>query len=146
MDLQKMGKEKARKILSNATYLENDLVVTKRNEFRIFGCPWSPNGKSSNKGWQFPTKERERDFLGPLANLDSVDIVMSHAGGYKNKYEFDLILQRLKPRLNVSGHYHEEFGAKFQDSTTFVNCAILNKWYWPLHPVSVIDLLNPDVE
>lgn len=140
MHFRDLGKEKMQRKLTNATYLDNSMAVTKSDNITIFGCPWSPNGRSGNKGWQFSTVEDNEEFLAPLSELSELDILISHAGSHLRRTALNASTKRVKIKVNVFGHFHEQFGVKFIEETAYVNCALLNKKYWPLHPVTVVDL------
>jgi len=138
--LKRLGKAAVQQRLKPAIYLENDLV-TSSNNISIFGSPWSPAEMKNYIAFQFYDPKEEDAFLKPIRDLKpgSVDVLMTHAGGYREN-DLKPIVEKLKPRVNLSGHYHTQYGVRFIGDTCFINCANLNGLYWPKNPVVVLDI------
>jgi len=157
--IQRLGKVEAQRRLYPARYLENDLAVTSEN-ITIFGSPWSNNEQRSHTGFQFSDPKAATEFLAPLRALEpgSVDVLLTHAGGnhrtrrnrtydermplskHNRPYDMAPIVANLRPLVNISGHYHSEYGITSKGGTVFANCASLNGLYLPWHHTVVIDI------
>jgi Icc-related predicted phosphoesterase len=138
--IQRLGKAEVQKRLEPSVYIENDLVVSSGG-LTIFGSPWSAPEMKTHIGFQFFDPIEEKKFLQPLEHLEpgSIDILMTHGGG-NHSSALTPIVQRLKPRVALSGHYHSEYGVQFVGETIFINCANVNVLYSPANPVVVFDI------
>jgi len=138
--IQRLGKAEVQKRLKPAIYLENDLAVSSGN-LTLFGSPWSAPEMKNHIAFQFFDPTEEKKFLKPLEELNpgSVDVLMTHGGG-NHPSDLTPIVQRLKPRVGLSGHYHSEYGVQFVGETVFINCASVNVLYRPVNPVVVVDI------
>jgi predicted phosphohydrolase len=122
----------ARKLLTNAVYLENSGVELLGLKF--WGCPVTPvikemafavdRGAASRTYWdEVPA---DTDVLitdgPPFHVLDKNGPVSSHLGCS----EITRVVLRVKPRLHVFGHVHGGYGREDgPHGISFVNCAIL---------------------
>lgn len=66
--------------------------------------------------------------------LDWVIPIGKHAGC---PYLLERIKQ-VKPKYHICGHIHESYGTYVEDDTTFINCSILDKDYYPTNkPIEI---------
>jgi len=130
------------------TYLEDSGIEV--CGYSIYGSPWQP--EFCDWAFNLPRGEacREKWALIPPA----VDVLMTHgppkgfgdqtAGGLRAGCE-DL-LAAIKERtisVSVSGHIHEGYGVRADDSTLFVNASTCTHDYRPSNPPIVFDLPPP---
>jgi Icc-related predicted phosphoesterase len=127
---------RARPLLNNAIYLENDGIVLGGVTF--WGSPMTPvfpnwafhveRGAASRKYW-------DRIPLG-------TDVVITHGPPYGTLDKRDVLSQRfgcqelikavlrVKPKLHVFGHVHGGYGQEVgPNGTCLVNCAVLDEKY-----------------
>jgi Icc-related predicted phosphoesterase len=50
------------------------------------------------------------------------------------------VVSRIRPKVHIFGHIHEEYGTVEQDGTIFVNASSVNQKYQPTNPAIVLDL------
>ena len=123
---------KARKILTNAVYLEHSGV--RLSGLNFWGCPVTPIDKwmafavecdkTSRKYWDnMPTGTDVLITHGPPAKiLDRGQFQSSNQGSH----ELNRAVLRVKPRLHVFGHIHGGYGLETGPyGISFVNCASL---------------------
>ncbi len=136
---------KARAMLSNATYLQDEAVEIEGR--LLYGSPWQPEFGD----WAFNLPRGEQ-----LARVwqkipESTDILVTHgppAGILDLTVNGDLcgcadLRQRIaevRPRLHVFGHIHEAYGRIEQDGTTYVNASSVNFRYKPVNEPVVLEL------
>lgn len=140
----------AQAILSNASYLEDDLIEI--DGFKIYGSPWAPRfgnwgfyadrGLEMAKKWRHLTSGQVKpDILlthtPPYGILDMVD-----SGQNVGCEELAKAIRIVNPKLHVFGHIHEGYGRYREraDSTIFVNAAICDGKYRPLNKPQIITL------
>jgi Icc-related predicted phosphoesterase len=124
----------ARKLLTNAVYLENSGVELLGLKF--WGCPVTPvikemafavdRGAASRTYWdEVPAGTDVLITHGPPFHvLDTNGPVSSHLGCS----EITRAVLRVKPRLHVFGHVHGGYGREDgPHGISFVNCAILER-------------------
>ena len=126
-------------------YLENSTVEVAG--FKIWGSPVCPPFYK----WAFMWPLHERQALYQTIP-DGVDIVINHSPvmgilDYANRgchagcpalmYELQ---SRVKPRLCVSGHIHENSGVREINGTTYVNASVLNKQYDVANQIITVEL------
>lgn len=146
----------ARKLLTNATYLEDESVNVRG--LTIYGSPWQP--EFCNWAFNLPRGE-------PLAEKwklipDCTDILVTHGPpwGYQDYLpvrrphgqiagmdrqhlgceELLKRVQEVKPLLHVFGHIHYAAGYTQDAHTTYVNAAICDERYRAKQKPTVIDL------
>lgn len=56
----------------------------------------------------------------------------------------DEIFNRIKPKLVVFGHIHEDAGHQIIDGIHFVNASVCNYRYKPVNPAVCVDLEIPE--
>jgi Icc-related predicted phosphoesterase len=140
---------KARRLLTNATYLENSGVTVEGLSF--WGCPVTPvlgsmafaveRGAPSRRYWdKVPTGTDVLITHGPPFHvLDLEHILASHIGCE----ELTRAVLRARPRLHVFGHVHGSYGREAgPDGISFVNCAVLARGELRLRPPIVIELVG----
>lgn len=109
-------------------YLEDTSVII--DGVKIFGSPWTP----SFQNWAFmlPRGEvlRKKWMQIPL----DTDVLVTHgppAGIFDHAHNLDLgcsellsVVKRVRPRLHIFGHIHEQYGVKKCWGITFANASI----------------------
>eukprot|EP00934_Nitzschia_sp_Nitz4_P000826 Nitzschia sp. Nitz4//scaffold7_size249615//116758//117609//NITZ4_001174-RA/size249615-processed-gene-0.351-mRNA-1//-1//CDS//3329558433//826//frame0 len=118
------------------------------NKLRIHGSPWS----ATFHDWAFnvPRGQPSDDIWSKIP--DTTDILITHGpplgrgdlckGGLRAGC-YDLmchVQQRVRPRLHVFGHIHEDYGTTFDGKTLYVNASNLDLSYKSVHPCIVVDL------
>ncbi len=114
---------------------------------KIYGSPWQPDfcnwafnlprGKALKAKW---------DLIQP-----NTDVLVTHGPprgildncpGYRSVGDDDLLdaTLRVKPKLHVFGHIHNDYGQKQIGDTLFVNASICNEDYEPVNAPIVVDL------
>ncbi|MFZ5774162.1 MAG: metallophosphoesterase family protein [Thermodesulfobacteriota bacterium] len=123
--------EKARQLLSNAVYLQDELVVVAG--ITIYGAPWQPTfndiacdafalprGKALRDKWDLipPDIDILVTHTPPAGILDQ-DGPVSH--GCSDLAE---AVARVKPRYHIFGHIHSHHGMFQCGATRFINCNV----------------------
>lgn len=130
---------------SACTYLENSSATVAG--LRFWGSPWSPEFCD----WAFNLAP---DQLAPTwAKIPGeIDVVVTHGpckghGGMTARGEeagdavlLDVLVNRVKPALHVSGHIHEGYGVSTEAGITFANASSVNFHYRPTNRPIVVDL------
>jgi predicted phosphohydrolase len=135
----------ARTWITRATYLQDERVVI--GGLRIWGSPWQPRFFD----WAF-NLDRGEPLRKVWARIPAdTDVLVTHgpprgildrcADGRQVGCD-DLLdaVRRVKPRLHVFGHIHEDWGQKVIDGTRFVNASTCTLSYVPSNPPIVVDL------
>lgn len=127
------------------TYLENS--TTEVAGFKVWGSPVCPPFYK----WAFMWPLHQRQELYESIP-DGIDIVISHSPvmgilDYANRgchagcpALMHELRTRVRPRLCVSGHIHEDAGLCEVDGTLYVNASMLNKQYDIANQARVIEL------
>jgi len=127
----------ARALLTNAIYLRDEMTTI--NGLKIWGSPWS----RTYGNWAYMTEEAE--LLKKYNRIpENIDILVSHTpvygildhvpgfGSAGSVALRDEVKDRIKPRLLVCGHLHDDGGKqKTVDGTIYVNAAICDEDYIP---------------
>lgn len=131
--------------ITNATYLQDSSV--RIEGLWIYGSPWQPRFYD----WAFNLDRgpaiRERWDRIPVGT----DVLITHGppmgildrtarGERVGCEELREAVRRIKPRLHIFGHIHEDQGIREEEGTTFVNASTCNLDYQPLQAPIVIDL------
>ena len=115
-------------------YLFNNSVEIEG--IKIWGSPYS----LPFFNWAFNVPEEKLDFYFKLIPNDT-DIIVSHTPPYgildfairdqEHTGSKSLVkhINRVKPKINVFGHIHEDYGVVIEDGVTYVNASTLNHRY-----------------
>lgn len=139
------NKEVAKKLLTNAIYLENSGTFVE--DLSIWGSPMT----STLSFWAFAyTEESERYKIWDKMPED-LDILLTHTpprgildfttscenvgDGLLNSY-----IAKNKPKYNIFGHIHESYGYKEGNNTKFYNVSAVNEVYLLQNPPVVINI------
>ncbi len=127
-------------VATNIHYLEDSEVTI--DGLRIWGSPYTPEFMS----WHFMRKRGEEIKKHWKLIPDGIDILLTHGPPFgildKNlkgepvgcKDLLDEVQTRIKPRLHLFGHIHEEAGKRVLiNDTTFINCSFVDAEYRPVH-------------
>ena len=130
--LARIGAAAARAIFASqgVTYLEDSGATLARGNGAgcvLWGSPAS-TGDSANNAFQ-------HDFARRVAAIPvGCDIVLTHAPlGAR-------AVRAARPRLWVSGHYHDQYGVEWIGSTLCVGASTMGRRYNPTNPPIVVDL------
>lgn len=139
--------ELARKVLSNAIYLQDELVVVEG--LRIYGTPWTPTfgywsfmASEADLKYHYSYIPEDLDILvshGPPKGI--LDIVPRgvHAGSTSMKEALTKLT--LPPIHHIFGHLHTGGGKTVEVGDTFYhNAAICTEEYKPLNKIITFDI------
>jgi Icc-related predicted phosphoesterase len=115
---------------------------------RIWGTPWQPWFGD----WAFNAPRRDGEaFL--ASKFDAIpartDVVVAHGpprgcgdrtsrGTHVGSTALAAALERVKPRLTVTGHIHEAYGHHRLGSLEVINASLVDERYRPANPVVVL--------
>jgi len=132
-------------LIKHALYLEDSGIEIEGIKFwgspwQPFFCNWAfnlPRGTPLAKVWaKIPC---DTDVLithgPPYGILDRI-----YDGEHVGCEELRAVLPRVRPRVHVFGHIHEDYGVLEQDGTVFINASICDGRYRPIHAPIVIDV------
>ena len=134
--------------LTDCTYLEDASCHTTKGNLEVYGSPWSPifgfwafglqRGDQIRRKWSaIPASTDVLITHGPPLGRGDQTFFSGRAGCYDLLRE---VQDRIKPRLHVFGHIHEDQGCTFDGHTLYVNAASVDIQYQPTHLCHVIDL------
>lgn len=137
----------ARKLLTNAIYLEDTGVVVEG--LSVWGSPVTPvfndwafnveRGAAIRRYWDKipPGTDVLITHGPPFGSLDKASILSAHLGCE----ELIKAVVRVKPKLHVFGHIHGGYGQETgPNGTQLVNCAVLDENYTLTHEPVAIEL------
>lgn len=119
--------ERSQRILSNMTYLQDDLVNIEG--VKIYGTPWRPKRGCFYRAEAFGYDARRirQDKWAKIP--EDIDFLLTHGPAYSIRdYNWsteeslgcpallDEIVQRVRPRIHMFGHMHESRGASLYRS------------------------------
>jgi Icc-related predicted phosphoesterase len=127
------------------TYLENESFT--HDTIAYYGSPWTP----TFGGWAF---NMDRHIIHTIWDdiPDDTDVLITHGPplGRGDRIHnqsrvgcvnlLQQVQERIKPRLHVFGHIHENQGCSFDGKTLFVNASTCSLSYKPEQPCIVVDL------
>jgi len=138
--------EKAATLLKNATcYLESSSIEIEG--VKLWGSPWQP--EFFNWAFNLPRGPRLAEIWAQIPN--DTDVLVTHtppygildrvdSGEHVGCEDLRRALQRVKPKVHVFGHVHEDRGVMELNGTTFINACICNERYMAVHQPIVFDL------
>jgi len=141
-------RKKARELSSkNIHYLENESVTL--NGLKFWGSPITPEFCN----WSF-AKYRGLNIDEVWEKIpDDTDIVITHGppagiGDINERERINCgcvnllwhVSERVKPKLHIFGHIHEDRGVFTDGTTNFVNCAICTRKYRPENFPIIVDV------
>lgn len=124
----------AKKLLSNAIYLQDEMVVIQG--ISIYGSPWQPQfndyacdafalprGNALDGKWRLiPANLDILVTHSPPAGIMDQDGPVSH--GCTDLHQ---TICEKQPRLHIFGHIHSQHGSRNNCRTTFINCNVQGK-------------------
>ena len=128
------------------TYLEDESIIY--NNIHFFGSPWSP---TFGNCWAFNMHRHEIHSKWDQIPNDA-DVLITHGpplgrcdlarGGIRAGCVnlLEQVQARIRPRLHVFGHIHEDPGCSFDGSTLYINASSCNLKYQGENPCIVVDL------
>lgn len=99
--LEQIGRDKAKAVLSNAHYLENEWVDVAG--VRVFGTPFSVQGHMLSPNLAFQSQAFAAEADAAARGCASADILVSHGPNPE-------IARTLQPAAHLWGHYHYAYG------------------------------------
>jgi len=133
-------------LLKNATcYLENSGVEI--GGVKFWGSPWQP--EFFNWAFNLPRGRRLAEIWALIP--DDTEVLITHtppygildrvdSGEHVGCEDLRRALQRVKPKVHVFGHVHEDRGVTPQNGTTFINACICNRYFMAVYDPIVFDL------
>jgi len=132
-------------LMENVTYLEDTGVEIDRVKF--WGSPWQP--EFYNWAFNLPRGRQLADIWAQIPG--DTDVLITHSppygildridtGEHVGCEDLETALLRVKPKLHVFGHIHEDYGILTKNGTTFVNASLCDGRYQPINAPVVIDL------
>jgi Icc-related predicted phosphoesterase len=147
-ELRSINPAKIKGALRSCVYLEDTPIQV--CGYKIWGSPWT----SQHNPGAFTVKDKA--ILKSKWDMipDNIDILITHSPPFgicdsntvKHFGSVDLRekVERIKPIVHMFGHIHEGYGYYFDRGTTYLNCAMVNKRYAPVHTPWVFDLPKRD--
>lgn len=138
---------KAKRLLTNATYLQDDGLIIEK--VRFWGSPWQPwfcdwafnkqRGADIRQYWEaIPIDTNVLITHGPPQGiLDTIHKDGEHLGCADL---MDIVDNRVQPHIHAFGHIHGGYGQRQWRETLYINAAICNEAYRPVNAPIVIDL------
>jgi len=136
---------RAEKMLTNCTYLQDDYTVI--DGVKFWGGPWQPEFCN----WAFNAKRRKLREQWDLIP-DDTDVLITHGPpfGVLDKTligsanvgceELEFALRRVKPKVHIFGHIHEDFGMVERKGITYVNGSTCDFRYRPINEPIVVEV------
>lgn len=135
----------SRKLLTNATYLENSGVEIMG--LKIWGSPLT----STLPSWSFVETDEEKRFEHWKQIPEGLDILVTHvppkgildktiSGDNMGDNMLLAHVTRTKPKFNVFGHCHEGYDRIETPHTTFINASQCDPLYNIKNPPQIINL------
>lgn len=145
--LAKQSPEFARKVLTNAHYLQDSETTVQG--IRIYGAPWTPEFMN----WFFMLPRGSDELRAKWDQIpEGLDVLLTHGPPVGkldySKYQKTYVgcgllraaVERVRPRYHVFGHLHENHGGLQSEHTTFINCSIMTRSYVPAQAPIVIEV------
>ena len=137
-----------RTLKESCTYLEDSAYQTRKGNLIVYGSPWTPEffdwafnlprGEPLLKKWQqIPT---ETDILithGPPLGRGDLTLKSGRVGCLDLLQE---VQERVKPRVHIFGHIHEDPGVSFDGQTLYCNAANCDLTYKARQSCIVVDV------
>jgi len=142
-ELERIGKEECKRLLTNCIYLENEFIEV--GGFKIFGSPFSPEFNR----WSFMRYDNDLKEIWATIPLET-EILITHCPPFGI---LDQVLPRddsqgsrtlkdrvkdVHPYLHLFGHIHEGFGQYTDGKTDYYNCSVLDEQYKLTNPITEI--------
>lgn len=138
--------EKARALMTNCTYLQDESVVI--DGVKFYGSPWQPTFYN----WAFNLDRGE-----PLREVwnkipDDTDILITHGppagkldaamdGRGTGCVDLNDRVFKVRPKVHIFGHIHECYGTlDIGSSTLYVNASVCTRQYIPSNSAIVVDI------
>jgi Icc-related predicted phosphoesterase len=137
--------EQSRGVLRHATYLQDEAVSLAG--LRFFGSPWQP--EFFDWAFNLPRGTLLKEKWDKIPT--NTDVLITHGpprghgdrtsdGRHEGCDDLLDAIRRIKPRLHVFGHIHEDYGVTMEGPTTLVNASTCTLSYQPANLPQVITL------
>ena len=131
--------------MTNCKYLQDE--GCKIEGFHFWGSPWQP--EFGRWAFNLPRGEKLREKWDEIP--DNTDVLITHSppygikdlvvtGKHEGCEELLKVVFRIKPKLHIFGHIHEDYGKQVEQGITFVNASICNFDYESLNNPIVVDI------
>ena len=138
-------REEARRLLKNATYLEDSGIEI--DGINFWGSPWQP--EFNDWAFNLPRGQKLAEVWAKIPS--NTDVLITHTppfgildkngnGDHVGCGALLNALNRVQPRIHVFGHLHESYGTIEVEGTTYINACICDGKYRPINKPIVIDL------
>jgi Icc-related predicted phosphoesterase len=144
-ELERIGKEECKRLLTNCIYLENELVEI--GDFKIWGSPYSPMFND----WSFMRYDNDLKEIWADIPLET-KILLTHAPPFgildqvlpRDESQGSRTLKdrvkKVHPYIHLFGHIHESYGKYTDGKTDYYNVSVLNEQYQIVNPVTIIEV------
>jgi len=144
-ELERIGKEECKRLLTNCIYLENEFLYL--DGFKIWGSPFSPMFND----WSFMRYDNDLKEIWATIPLET-EILITHCPPFGI---LDQVLPRddsqgsrtlkdrvkdVHPYLHLFGHIHEGFGQYTDGKTDYYNVSVLDEQYQMANPCTIIEV------
>lgn len=129
----------------NIIYLQNNECII--NGLKFWGSPYTPRFGN----WAF-MKERGEKISDIWAQIPTdVDVLITHGppmyrldmtmiGEPAGCWDLNKYVERIKPKLHIFGHIHNQSGIVFKDDIYYVNASVMNDKYNLTFLPKIIDI------
>jgi len=145
-ELERIGKEECKRLLTNCTYLENETITVEG--LKIFGSPFCPEFNR----WYFMRYDNELKEIWDKIE-ENTDIIITHGMPYsildqvlpKEESVGSITLlnkiKEIQPKIFIGGHLHLNGGKKYTDyKTDFYNVSLLDDFYRLVNKLTKIEI------
>jgi Icc-related predicted phosphoesterase len=137
--------DQAKALVKSAVYLEDSGIDIEGVKF--WGSPWQPF--FYNWAFNLPRGAKLAEVWAKIPG--DIDVLITHTPPYGILDKIDdgesvgcedlsEALKRVKPKIHVFGHIHENYGVLEQDGTIYVNASLNNGYYHLVNAPIVVDL------
>jgi Icc-related predicted phosphoesterase len=145
-ELERLGKEECKRLLTNCTYLENDVALI--YGLKIWGSPFSPMFND----WSFMRLDGDlKEIWATIPN--DADIIITHCPAYgildqvlprdnsQGSFSLKDRIKEIQPAIHICGHIHEQGHEFYTDGKTdFYNVSVLDEQYKLTNPITIIEV------
>lgn len=143
--MEQLGRAELERIFTHAVYLEDSGITI--DGLKFWGSPWQP--EFFNWAFNLPRGKLLAEKWAKIP--DNTDVLITHGPPFgildrtlRNKRvgceELLKAIGRIKPKVHVFGHIHEDYGQNESAGTLFVNASTCNARYQPSNKPIVIDV------
>lgn len=138
--------EKARDLMTNCTLLMDEEIVI--DNIKFYGSPWQPF--FFNWAFNLPRGEKLAEKWAMIPN--DTDVLITHGPPYGVLDQNDIgehcgcvdLLNRIdvvRPKINIFGHIHEDFGTRSVSDIIFANVSVCDERYILKNKPTIIEYI-----